>query len=107
MRTLLTGVFLFAVMTVCGGVMKPEGGRTFRLPSGAAPGGTVTAELRSDKPLCIRLNGKILGYFKGFPYNPEPTVGDKTYSPKIITCPSWDKDSWSYGGVTGKYGRVD
>ena len=64
MRTLLTGVFLFAVMTVCGGVMKPEDGRTFRLPSGAASGGTVTAELRSDKPLCIRLNGKILGYFK-------------------------------------------
>ena len=50
---------------------------------------------------------KILGYFKGFAYNPEPTVGDKTYSPKIITCPSWDKDSWTYGGVTGKYGRVD
>lgn len=64
MRTLLTGVFLVAVMTVCGGVMKPPDGRTFRLPSGAASGGTVAAELKSDSPLCIRLNGKILGYFK-------------------------------------------
>ena len=64
MRTLLTGIFLFAVMTVCGGVVKPPDGRTFRLPSNAASGGTVTAELNSEKPLCIRLNGKILGYFK-------------------------------------------
>lgn len=46
------------------------------------------------------------GYFKDGAKNPEPTVGDKSYAPKLVQCPSW-KGPWTVGGTTGLYPRVD
>lgn len=47
-----------------------------------------------------------LGYFKGFATNPEPSVSDKSFAPKIVHCPSW-RGKWISADQTGLYARVD
>ena len=64
MIKLIMGIFLLVVGLAYGGTLTPQDGKTFLLPFGAAPGGRVIAKLKSNQPVRIRLNGKILGIFK-------------------------------------------
>ena len=49
----------------------------------------------------------LFGYLRGFPTYPETAMGDRSLSPKVVTCPSRLGKTWSYGGRTGTYGVVN